>query len=48
MEQFDLEQWEIENDRAWRGILALGVALFLMLVASALIGLFFGYLIWGI
>ena len=48
MEQFDLEQWEVENDRAWRGILALGAAMFLMLLASWLSGLFFGWLIWGI
>ena len=48
MEQFDLEQWEVENERAWQHFIALGVALAALLAGSFLIGLFFGWLIWGI
>lgn len=42
------EQWEIENSRAWRHMLAFGAALIGLLIGSFLVGLFFGWLIWGI
>jgi len=44
----DMDQWEVENDRVWRGMLRVGVGLVLMLFASMLIGIVLGYLICGI
>jgi hypothetical protein len=43
-----MEQWEIENDRVWRGMLHIGIALVLILVMAMSVGIFLGYLIWGI
>lgn len=42
------EKWEIENAQAWKHMLTLGVALIALLCGSFFVGLFFGWLIWGI
>jgi len=42
-----MDQWEIENERAWRGMVQIAIALVLMLAASMLVGIAIGFLIWG-
>ena len=44
----DMDQWEVESERAWRGMMQMGIALVLLLAGSMLIGIGIGWLIWGI
>jgi len=50
MDQWDEleEQWQAESARYWRSLISFGIALIGLLVSSFAIGVFFGWLIWGI
>ena len=42
-----VEDWDLEAGWAWRSMLCLGIASLCVLLYAFLIGVFFGYLIWG-
>ena len=42
------EHWQIENARAWKKMLTFGAVLLALLFGSFFVGLFFGWLIWGL
>lgn len=51
MKQGDMEQiedWDLEAGWAWRSMLYFGIGFMLMLSASMAVGIFLGWLIWGI
>jgi hypothetical protein len=51
MKQGDMEQFDYddpENGWAWRSMLYFGIGFMLMLSASMAVGIFLGWLIWGI
>ena len=48
MKPGDMDQWEIENERAWRGMIQIGIGIVAMCVAATTVGIAIGWLIWGI
>lgn len=44
----DMDQWEIENERAWSGIVKILIGLVAMCAMSTIVGIAIGYMLWGI
>lgn len=44
----EYESWDSKHERGWRELLMMGIALISLLLGSMCVGLFLGYMIWGI